>query len=443
MGVFFGTDGIRGKFNDDLSFSIIYNCGNALGSEIFGAKILVGRDTRCSGGLVTLAFACGAMNAGSNITDIGICPTAGISYLTKKLGYDFGVVISASHNPAEFNGIKIFDKFGKKIGDCWEERLEKKFLKQLTVSYDQVGQYIFNPKLTKIYEEFLEGLFDFSLKEKRVVIDCSNGASYKIAKKIFKNKGAKLTVLGGSPSGVNINRNCGALHLEKLQATVKNIHADFGFAFDGDSDRLIAIDENGRIITGDMIVYIFSCFYKKHGKLVSPYVVGTRHTNMGIEKALKAKGINLIRTDIGDKYVSSMLSEKDLLIGGEQSGHVIVRDLLTTGDGILNALFLSSIIVNENKKLSELADAELSVQTNINVLVKDKLRVINCEKLSNITSECEKNIGDGRIMIRISGTEPYIRIMVESSKEEVSNKVAKELAECIRQIDLEENQCVE
>lgn len=443
MGVFFGTDGLRGKFNDDLSFSIIYNCGNALGSEIFGAKILVGRDTRCSGSLVSLAFACGAMNAGSNICDIGVCPTAGIAYLTKKHHFDFGVVISASHNPAEFNGIKIFDKFGKKIGDKIEERLEKKFMKQTTVSFDEVGHYDFYPKLVQDYEKFLSDLFDFSLNGKKIVLDCSNGASYKIAKKVFKEKGAKLYMIGANPSGININRGCGALHTEKLQEMVKKQGADFGFAFDGDSDRLIAVDECGKIITGDELVYVFAMHYKSHGKLLSPAVVGTRHTNMGVEKALKSQGIELIRTDIGDKYVNSMLVEKDLLIGGEQSGHVIVRDLLSTGDGILNALLLSSIITEKNVKLSQLTNIRLSVQTNINIEVKDKLRVINSEKLSLLTAECEKKLSDGRVMIRVSGTEPYIRIMVESLNQEVSKKVANEIAECVRQIDKEENQCAE
>ena len=263
MGLFFGTDGLRGKFNDDLSFSIIYNTGNALGSETFGAKILIGRDTRSSGSLVSLAFACGAMNAGANIVDVGVCPTAGVAYLTKKHHFDYGVIISASHNPAEFNGIKIFDKFGKKIGDKAEERLEKKFLKQITMPFDEVGQYVFNSKLVEDYEKFLSELFDFSLEGKKVVLDCSNGASYKIAKKVFKSKGAKLFLIGASPSGININRGCGALHTEKLQEQVKRQGADFGFAYDGDSDRFKAVDENGKIITGDELVYVFALYYKK------------------------------------------------------------------------------------------------------------------------------------------------------------------------------------
>lgn len=444
MGVFFGTDGLRGKFNDDLSFSVIYNCGNALGSEIFGARILIGRDTRSSGDLVSLAFACGAMNAGSNIVDIGVCPTAGISYLTKKFHFDFGVVISASHNPAEFNGIKIFDKYGKKIGDRWEEKLEKKFLKQTTLPFDQVGHYKFDDGLTDEYERFLIEVLDFSLKGKKIVLDCANGASYKIAKRVFKSKGAKIVLLAGNPSGININKNCGALHLKNLQKAVLKHSADMGFAFDGDSDRVIAVDEKGNILTGDNLVYIFACYYKKINKLLDSYVVGTRHTNMGIEKALAEKGIGLIRTEIGDKYVSAKLIEKDLLIGGEQSGHIIVRDLLTTGDGILNALLLSYISIKENKNISALCDAVLYHQENLNVEVKDKLQVINSERLTKTVEFAEQKLGkNGRIMIRLSGTEPYIRIMVESLNEMIAKEIAEEIASNIRQIDNEISQCVE
>ena len=444
MGVFFGTDGLRGKFNDDLSFSVIYNLGNALGSEIFGAKILIGRDTRRSGKLITLAFACGAMNAGANVTDIGVCPTAGISYLTQKNKFDFGVVISASHNPAEFNGIKIFDRNGKKIGDRWEEKLEKKFLKQVCVSYDMVGDYEQNYKLTNTYLNFLKDLFPFSLEGKKIVIDSANGASFKVAKSVFASKKASLILLGSKPSGININKNCGALHAENLQRAVLKNNADMGFAFDGDSDRLIAVDEEGKIITGDVLVYIFSKFYKESGRLTTPMVVGTRHTNMGVEKALENEGISLIRTEIGDKYVCAKLIEKDLIIGGEQSGHVIVRDLLSTGDGILNALLLAFISVKNQEPLSRLSDIELFYQENVNVEVKDKLQVINSAKLSDIVEKTERELaGNGRIMIRVSGTEPYIRIMVESQDKQVSTEKAEELAEIVRQIDAENNQCVE
>lgn len=444
MGVFFGTDGLRGKFNDDLSFSVIYNLGNALGSEVFGAKILIGRDTRRTGELITLAFSCGAMNAGANITDIGVCPTAGISYLTQSHRFDFGVVISASHNPAEFNGIKIFDKTGKKIGDRWEEKLEKKFLKQVSTSFDMVGSYKQDYKLVNDYSNYLKNLFDFSMQGKKIVLDTANGASFKIAKTVFLSKKASLIMLSDKPDGININKNCGALHVEELRESVIKNRADMGFAFDGDSDRLIAVDEEGKVITGDELVYLFAKFYKQTGRLTTPVVVGTRHTNMGVETALLKNGISLLRTEIGDKYVSAKLIEKDLLIGGEQSGHIIVRDLLSTGDGILNALLVSFIVSKTGEKLSKLVDVDLYIQENVNVEVKDKLQVINSARLAEVTEKIERELdGKGRIMIRVSGTEPYIRIMVESQDRALSKQKAKEVAEIVRQIDTENSQCVE
>lgn len=444
MGIFFGTDGLRGKFNDDLSVRVAYNSGNALGSEQPGIKIIIGRDTRSSGSILTLAFATGAMNAGASVVDVGVCPTAGVSYLTKTQGFDFGVVISASHNPAEFNGIKIFDSSGKKISEHKEEMLERRFIKQVSVSYDKVGQYFFKPNLVKSYVEFLSSRFDFSLKGKTVVLDCSNGASYFIAKKIFAQKGAKVIALGCKPDGVNINKNCGALFTDNLQRVVIKNRADLGFAYDGDSDRVIAVSERGEILTGDMIIYIFANFYKEAGKLNPPVVVGTRHTNMGIENALHHSGISLIRTEIGDKYVSLKMSEMGLLIGGEQSGHIIIKDCLPTGDGILSSLLLSYICEVRKCKLSQLLTFELFAQANINVPVKHKMEIINSEKLSEITKAKEAQIsGSGRIMIRVSGTEPCIRIMVETKIKSVSEKIAKEIALTVEQIDSELEICVE
>ena len=442
MGLFFGTDGLRGKVNDDLSYDIAYKCGNALGSRY--SKILIGRDTRRTGSFITLAFATGAMNAGSDVTDIGVCPTAGISYLTKELGYDFGVVISASHNPAEYNGIKIFDSQGKKLGDKREEELEKSFLRNRMTTYDKVGTYEYEPRKVLKYEEFLANSIGCSLKGKTIVLDCSNGASFKIAPAVFRDNGAKIIATFCKPDGLNINKGCGSLHIERLQKYVLKYKADMGFAFDGDSDRLIAVDENGEVVDGDKIIYMLALEYLEKGKLVPAEVVGTRHTNMGVEKALKEKGISLLRTDIGDKYVAMKLAERGLLIGGEQSGHVFVKDKLTTGDGILNALLVASICVEKNKKLSEFFDFVPYSQCNINILVSNKMNIMNSEKLmieqDRVTDILENN---GRVMIRMSGTEPYIRVMVESQDEETSAKYANELADVIKQLNLEFEQCAE
>ena len=443
MGVFFGTDGLRGTVNDDLSYDTAYKCGNALGMLYPNSRVIIGRDTRGSGSFITLAFATGAMNAGLNVIDVGICPTAGISYLTTLLGFDFGVVISASHNPAEYNGIKIFDRDGKKIGDKREEKLEKSFLKQVVVPVDKIGQYTYNPRLVINYEKFLSGSIKTSLKGKTIILDCANGAGYKLAPAVFRDNKAKIVATYCKPDGLNINKGCGALNIQKLQKYVLKYKADMGFAFDGDSDRVIAVDEKGNVVDGDKIIYMMATDYLESGKSVNA-IVGTRHTNMGVEKALNKKGIELIRADIGDKYVSAKLIENDLLIGGEQSGHIIVRDKLITGDGILNALYIAEICAKNKKKLSEFFDFELYKQKNINVKVHDKIRTINSEKLSNVTEIEEKKLGDdGRIMIHVSGTEPYIRIMVETKDLKLSTDVAERIASVIEQINQENEKCVE
>lgn len=436
MGVFFGTDGLRGKVNDDLSFDIVYKCGNALGAEKPGARVIIGRDTRLSGEFLTLAFSCGLINAGASVTDVGICPTAGVSYLTKTLGYDFGVVISASHNPAEFNGIKIFNSEGVKLGDKLEEHLEKRFLKNVMVSYSKLGNYNYLPNLVKKYKEFLISSSENGLKGLKIVLDCSNGASSNIAPHIFKSLGASVISTGKKPDGLNINKDCGSLHIENLVHIVKSHGADMGFAFDGDSDRLIAVDETGRVVDGDLILYILATEYKAKDKLNPPVVVGTRHTNMGVEKALKSKGIDLIRTDIGDKYVCQKLEEKGLLLGGEQSGHIIVKDRLQTGDGILNAIILADICRSHNAKLSKMIDFENYAQVNINVKVADKMRVINSEELAEVIDREEQKLGqDGRLMIRVSGTEPFIRVMVESKDQKLSQTTAERISRIVSKID--------
>ena len=310
--------------------------------------------------------------------------------------------------------------------------------------YNKVGSYSHEPRLVVKYEEFLANSIDNSLKGKTIILDCANGASYKLAPAVFRDNGAKIVATFCKPDGVNINKDCGSLHINKLQKYVLKYKADMGFAFDGDSDRLIAVDEKGRVVDGDQIIYMFARHYQAQGKLTPATVVGTRHTNMGVEKALNNHGIELIRTDIGDKYVGEKLAEKDLLIGGEQSGHIFVKDKLMTGDGILNALLVASICAKENKPLSEFFDFELFKQVNINVNVCDKMRVMNSEKLSQAQDLESKNLeGKGRIMIRMSGTEPYIRVMVETENEGLSKTTAERLAGVIREINKEIESCVE
>lgn len=444
MGVFFGIDGLRGKVNDDLSREIAYKCGNALGQKYPGSTILIGRDTRKTGALISLSFATGAMNAGSDVIDVGVCPTAGISYLTTLYEFDFGVVISASHNSAEYNGIKIFDKSGRKIGDRIEEELEKLFLKEFVVPYDKVGGYVFNPRTALRYESFLSKSISTSLKGKTIILDCANGSSFKVAPAVFRDNKARIIATYCKPDGFNINKGCGALNISRLQKYVLKYKADMGFAFDGDSDRVIAVDENGEVVDGDKLLYMLACDYLEKGKLSPRVVVGTRHTNMGVELALKQKGISLVRSDIGDKYVSAKMVENDYVIGGEQSGHLILADRLATGDGVLNALLIASICAEKNKKLSEFFDFEMYKQKNINVKVYDKIRMVNSARLAEITELEEKQLGDnGRIMIHVSGTEPYIRVMVETKDLTLSTEIAERIANVIKEINMENEKCVE
>lgn len=443
MGIFFGTDGIRGKVNSELTFDLAYKCGNALGASAPKPTIIIGQDTRLSGSFLSLAFAGGAMNAGANVIDIGICPTAGIAYLTNKLGADFGVVVSASHNPAEYNGIKIFDHNGFKLGDERENALERKFVQSVTVPANLIGNYKHCPNLVKKYKDHLISCC-IGLKDKKVVIDASNGASYKIAPEVFKSLGAFVIKTSCKNDGANINNNCGSLYPETLAKKVVETKADFGFAFDGDSDRIIACDEKGNILDGDILIFALAKYLKSKNRLAKDTVVGTRHTNVAIEKELKNLGIKLERTDIGDKYVLEKIEQDSLSLGGEKSGHIILRDFATTGDGILSALKLAEMSVNLNKPLSYLTKISLCPQCNIDCIVSDKMRVINSEKLTEAINEEEKLLpGDSRIMVRVSGTESKIRIMVESTNEQSAKESAKRLADIVYNIDYKEEPCAE
>ena len=439
MGIFFGTDGIRGKVCGQLNFDLAYKCGNALGSSLDKPTIIIGQDTRISGSYITLAFAGGAVSAGANVIDIGICPTAGIAYLTKILNADFGVVVSASHNPPDYNGIKIFDENGFKLGDARENALERKFVHTFTISNARIGKYKQKFNLVNFYIKHLINSCNTTLLGKKVVIDASNGASYKVAPEVFKKLGAKVIKISCKNDGNKINCNCGSLHPEILQKKVVLTGADFGFAFDGDSDRIIACDEQGNIVDGDQIIFALAKYLKQSNALNKNTVVGTRHTNMGIEKELSRLGINLERSDIGDKYVLEKMEQMQLNLGGEKSGHIILRDLTTTGDGVLTAVQIAQMCTKMNCTLSQVTKVELYPQCNIDCPVADKMRVINSEQLANAINEEENLLGkDARIMVRVSGTEPKIRIMVETNNYNLAEQSAKRLQTMVQKIDNKE-----
>ncbi len=436
MGIFFGTDGLRGKVNEVLTFDVAYKIGNALSILKENPTILIGSDTRISNTYLTLAVSSGAMSGGANVIDLGIIPTAGVAYLTKTLNADYGVVISASHNSGEYNGIKIFNSLGYKLGDKEEERIERCFIHNKTNDFPNIGTFKQDFTLIKTYRNFLINSCNNSLKGKTIVLDCAHGAALRIAPEVFRKLGANVIASCATESGLKINENCGALHPENLRRRVFRYSADMGFAFDGDADRLIAVDDKGNIIDGDMIIFLLAKYMSKQGKLKDNTVVGTSHTNMAIENELKSCGIKMLRTDIGDKYVLSKLLENDLSLGGEQSGHIILKDLHTTGDGILSAIIVADMLVKENIKFSDAVSVKLFPQTNENVIVSDKFRIINNEELARETARFNLMLeGKGRIMIRASGTEPKIRVMVESEDSALNKNIASELIELIEKIN--------
>ena len=436
MGIFFGTDGLRGKVNEELTFDVAYKIGNALSILKENPTILIGSDTRISNTYLTLAVSSGAMSGGANVIDLGIIPTAGVAYLTRVLKADYGVVISASHNSGEYNGIKIFNSEGYKLGDKEEERIERCFIHNKTNDFPNIGVYKQDFTLVKEYKNFLITSCSSSLKGKTIVLDCAHGAALRIAPEVFRKLGANVIAANSTESGLKINHKCGALHPENLQRRVFRYKADMGFAFDGDADRLIAVDNKGNVIDGDMIILALAKYLSKNGKLKLNTVVGTSHTNMAIENELKNHGINMFRTDIGDKYVLSRLIENDLSLGGEQSGHIILKDLHTTGDGILSAIVVADMLVKENLDFSDAVKVDLFPQSNVNVVVSDKFRIINNEELSREMAKYNLELeGKGRVMIRASGTEPKIRVMVESIDENLNSTISKKLVQLIERIN--------
>ncbi len=431
MGVYFGTDGIRGVYGEEISPSIAYSRGNSVARLCDKKKVLIGRDTRTSGDVLSLSFASGLMSTGVSVVDAGITTTPIIAFLTKRFAFDFGVVISASHNPSNFNGIKIFDKYGYKISEETENQIERKFIQTSLYGYENLGRFYFKPKLIKEYKKEILKHFQ-SLGGLKVVLDCANGASYKIAKELFEKLGANVISINNKNDGININNNCGALYPDKLVQTVLKNNADIGFAFDGDADRIICCDEKGNLIDGDDILYLLSNYSTLHPK----EIVGTVMTNKGLEKALNLQGIKLIRADVGDKYVVEKMKNNNILLGGEPSGHIIIHNLATTGDGVLTAIAISNIVKNQKEKVSKLVKFVKFPQANINVPVVDKFRILNSDKLSKEILKIQQIFGEnGRVLVRASGTEPKVRIMCEH----INFNTAKTYAELLKNLVLNLN----
>ncbi|MEW6327692.1 MAG: phosphoglucosamine mutase [Thermodesulfobacteriota bacterium] len=437
----FGTDGVRGVANVyPMTTEIAMQLGRGL-AYVFKDKnrrhrIVIGKDTRLSGYMVENAIAAGICSMGVDVLLVGPLPTPGIAFLTKNMRADAGVIISASHNPFQDNGIKFFAGNGFKLPDATEQKIEDLIFSQeidsLRPTADEVGKAFRIDDATGRYIVFLKNTFSsaYSLDGLRIVLDCAHGAAYKVAPIVFEELGAELTLIGVKPDGTNINRGCGALYPELVQKTVKEKGADLGIALDGDADRVIFVDEKGNKVDGDHIMAICASMMAREKKLRKKTLVTTVMSNMGLEVCMRNMGVNLVRTRVGDRYVVEEMVRGGYNLGGEQSGHLIFLDHITTGDGILAALQLLAIICKTGRPLSDLAKIMKSYPQkliNMRVSVKKDLDEINGFKKKLAAVEGELG-GRGRVLVRFSGTEPLVRVMVEGEKEDQIEALAQDLA---------------
>lgn len=436
MKKYFGTDGIRGVAGTELTCEIATRCANALTYIKNKPLIVLGRDTRLSGDMLAAAIIAGVTSGGGNVIDLGMVSTPAVAYLARKLKADYGVVISASHNPPEFNGIKVFAGSGYKIPDAEKDLIEERISMGLyhVCEPEDIGRLKYSHDELSSYLEYLVGAGK-PLDGLKIVIDCSNGAVFEIAPRVFAELGANVIAVNLEHDGKNVNVNCGALHPEICAKLVKEHKADLGFSFDGDADRIMAIDEKGNVVDGDSIIYILAKHFKEQGILNRSTVVGTLHTNMGAEKLLAEDGIKLIRTDVGDQHVLEEMLSDDLILGGEQSGHIILSKLSTTGDGVLTAIVLSSLIQESGKKLSALNEVIPYPQVNYGIVVKDKEYVLSHVDLQDALLKAKQELKNkGRVLLRASGTEPKIRVMVECENAKLAEKLGREIAAIVEQL---------
>ena len=449
MRKYFGTDGIRRIANTELTPELVYKVAKA-GAYVLSKHtdhtptILIGRDTRISGTLIESAMTAGFLSYGANVKLLGVLPTPAVAYLTRKLKADASVVISASHNTFEFNGIKFFSNKGTKIPDSLEEEIEEVMdsgkLDELTAKNEKIGISEYSLDLVNEYIYFFRKNFDDNIEKHlkddfEVAIDTANGATYAVADRIFKELGIKHRIINNNPDGININENCGSTHLEGLKKFVLENKMSLGIAYDGDGDRCLAIDENGNEIDGDKLLAIISSNLRKKEKLNKDTIVATVMSNLGLNKYTEKNGLQLIQTKVGDRYVLEEMLKEGYNLGGEQSGHVILLDYNPTGDGILTSLMLIQTMLEENKKASELASIiKLYPQVLINAKVNSdkKYDYEKDEDIKKAISEVEKEFaGNGRVLIRPSGTEPLVRVMIEGEDQKYITKRAEEIANLI------------
>ena len=439
MGKYFGTDGIRGEANKTLTLDIALKVGQYLGSQYKGKKLLVGQDTRLSGNMFASAIASGASSMGAHVYMLGVCSTPAVSYLVVEKEFAGAVMISASHNPYQDNGLKCFAASGMKISDDMQDDIEAFIDGEIELEFadsESIGRINDYAHGMENYISFIESVVQTPLKGLKIVLDNANGSAVSSSQKAFEDLGAQVHVMHSEPNGVNINYRCGSTHPESLMEKVKELKYDMGFAFDGDADRCLAVDHEGNLVDGDAILYILAQDLEARGLLNQSTIVSTVMANIGFIKAAKAKGFNVVQTDVGDKHVFAEMVEKDYALGGEQSGHIIVKRYMNTGDGVLTALMIAEIVAKANDSLQSLLDGMLIFpQVLHNMSVEDKHLIMGHESVL----EAERNInealeGDGRILIRASGTENLIRIMVEAQTHELCEGHISDMIKVIRNI---------
>ena len=438
---YFGTDGIRGEVGvEPITADFFLKLGWAVGSvlsEQGKASVVIGKDTRVSGYLFESALEAGFLSAGVDVGLLGPMPTPAIAYLTQTYNASAGVVVSASHNQFQDNGVKFFSAKGLKLSDTDQAKIEQKLSEPMvSVSSEKIGKaYRYEQPLGR-YIEFCKSTFDRSvnLNNLNLVIDCANGATYHIAENVFYELGANVNIINNTPDGFNINKNCGATDTKNLQQVVLETGADLGIAFDGDGDRLMMVDHMGNMIDGDQLVFIVAKAWKSQNRLTNNSVVGTKMTNLGMRHGLRDLDIQFIEADVGDRYVMEEMKSHGAILGGEGSGHMICLDKTTSGDGIVAALQVLEVLVKSRVKLAELANDMVKYpQVLINVKTKEKVNLDNHQSLTAATKEVEAILGDeGRVLIRASGTEPLIRVMVEAKNASITQQCAEKLADTLR-----------
>lgn len=442
MRKYFGTDGIRGIAGESLTADLSFKVGKALGKLLTEKKehpkVVIGRDTRISCDMIEQALTAGLTSTGVNVMTVGTIPTPAIAYLTKTIETDSGIMISASHNPYQDNGIKIFGPDGFKLTD--EQELEIESLidnpdQIKNASFEKIGKLYGGSELSQKYVQHIKQSISGDLSGIKIALDCANGATTGVAPYIFGDLEADIETIGCQPNGININDNVGSTKIDTISAFVKENNVNVGFAFDGDGDRVLAVDAKGNIVDGDKIMFILAKHLKEQGELKDNMVVSTVMSNIGFYKAIEENGLQSVKTAVGDRYVVEEMKKNNYSLGGEQSGHIVLMNYATTGDGILTAVKLANIIKSTGKSLEELA-SEVSIypQKLVNIKVVDKKAAMED---SEILAECEKVEkeleGNGRILLRASGTENLIRVMVEASSDELTDKYCEQVAKIVRE----------